>query len=177
MKLRKIREDSELSEAATHVSYEIEMLAYSAEQLGSSHASPPATLSENDKHMAMECFLLHFRNIRSFLCPSLGNPPRKNDLVASDYFGNSEATDCAKAATFSLDKDRLDQMLAHLTYCRLEYVSDGNVGWKIAKLTIDVLEELNSFLDDLDKSSSPARREYFPAKTKLEKIIERAKGL
>lgn len=62
---RPLRSDKELEAAAHHVSYEIEMLMHAARYIGIGHGSPATTPIGNDKNMALESFLLHFRNLRS----------------------------------------------------------------------------------------------------------------
>jgi hypothetical protein len=111
------RDPSDLEAAARHVSYEIRMLFYSAAKLGGWHASPPTTLVDDAKNMALECFLLHFRNLRAFLCPLL-QKVYDDDILASDLLGESAARDIGDAAILSEDKERLDKMLAHLSYTR-----------------------------------------------------------
>src|ERR1019366_5464716 len=114
------RELSDLEAAAKDVSYEIEMLFYSAGRLGARHASPQTTLSDNDKNSALECFLLHFRNLRAFLWPSL-QPFSDDDIIASDLLGELKARDVGDSAILSKHKNRLNKMLAHLTYSRKGY--------------------------------------------------------
>ena len=60
------RSPAELQVAAHHVTYEIGMLFFSAEDLGGRYASPLAPPEDMAKNMALECFLLHFRNLRAF---------------------------------------------------------------------------------------------------------------
>jgi hypothetical protein len=170
-KIRPSRSENDLRKAARHVGYEIQMLTFSAEVLGASHASPPTNLSENDTNMAMECFLLHFRNVRSFLCPSL-QWTCDDDILACNYF-SCEERDVADAARLGLDKRRIDGMVAHLSYRRDDYVARGDVGWQIAKMTVSILEETNSFLRQLPQGW----KEHFAAPEELEKYIARARSL
>ena len=74
---RKQRADTELRAAAKHVGYEIQMLIFAANKLVGGWRE------SCDCYMAQESFLLHFRNLRAFLCPSLQGT-RDDDVYASD---------------------------------------------------------------------------------------------
>jgi hypothetical protein len=88
---RRIRTDNELEAAAIHVKYEIRMLLYSSWHLGTGHGSPATMPAGDDKNMALESFLLHYRNLRAFLCPLLQNVV-DDDILASDFLGDTSAT-------------------------------------------------------------------------------------
>src|SRR6516162_7282838 len=103
----------EQQRAAEHVSYEIEMLRFSAERLGGWHSSPMTTPIGNEKNMALESFLLHFRNLRAFLCPSLQRCT-DDDVLASDFLGKYDGADVGDPNNVNVAKERLDKMLAHL---------------------------------------------------------------
>src|ERR1044071_3416831 len=106
MKQRPIRSDLELKGAAEHVSYEIEMLVYTREELGGSHASPESAPEGQRKDMALESFLLHFRNLRAFLCPP--SSVREDDVIASDFKKEQQARSLGDWSRLGLEKDRLD---------------------------------------------------------------------
>jgi len=80
---RPVLEDATLEAAAAHVRFEIKMLFESSERLGPWFESP-RSLGESEATMAAESFLLHFRNLRAFLCPSLQNFSN-DDVIGSDY--------------------------------------------------------------------------------------------
>lgn len=128
-KHRPIRTEEKLRKAAAHVGYEIEMLVYSAGHLGGWHSLPMTTPSGNEKNMALESFLLHFRNLRAFLCPSMQNV-RVTDILASDFLDEPTPSDVGNTAKFVNSKERLDQMLAHLTYDRSVHIAAGEHGWR-----------------------------------------------
>ena len=151
------RDPPELEAAARHVSYEIRMLLHSAAELGGWHASPPTTLVDDSKNMALECFLLHFRNLRAFLCPSLQNI-YGDDILASDLLGELEVRDIGNAAILSKDKERLDKMLAHLSYTRRGFIEAQNYGWHTAEMELALIGQLEVFFGLL----TPAMRAWFP---------------
>jgi hypothetical protein len=64
VKTRPVRDNSDLEASAKDVRYEIEMMIGSASDLEAVWASPPTTLADRHKNMALECFLLHYRNLR-----------------------------------------------------------------------------------------------------------------
>jgi hypothetical protein len=64
MRLRPLRSESQLRSAARHVEYEIGMFLYTGHSLGYQYSSPPSGLSAPQKNIALESFLLHFRNLR-----------------------------------------------------------------------------------------------------------------
>src|SRR4051794_22806260 len=123
----KPRMPGNLQQAAIDVSYEVRMLIEAASVIGGPWGSPMTTPEDSHKNMALDSFLLHYRNLRAFLCPSLqGVRPRADDVVGSDYLGNAESANVADAQKLADDKDRLDQMLAHLSYKRRkEYIATG----------------------------------------------------
>ena len=76
----------DLRKAAEHVSYEIEMLMFAGSELGGWHSSPMSKPAGNYENMALESFLLHFRNLRAFLCPTL-QMTCDDDICASAFLG------------------------------------------------------------------------------------------
>jgi len=142
---RSERKDSELKTAAKHVTYEIAMLAYSAMELAPVCLSPLTTPAEYPQNMAMESFLLHFRNLRAFLCPSLQRVD-EDDVLAVDFLRAWTGIDVGDVNRLAADKQRLDRMLAHLSYSREEYVTGGCAGWKIAEMAVLLFDEFDRFL-------------------------------
>lgn len=158
---RQERKPEELEAAGKHVGYEIEMLSYSALRLGVGHSSPMTTLEDNEKNLALEGFLLHYRNLRSFLCP--GSEPWTDDIVASDFLGSGELSDVGDSATIGQHKDRLDKMLAHLSYTRETYIEAKDYGWQTAQMTVVLLDQLEMFLAKLPAD----RRDWFPVAERI----------
>jgi hypothetical protein len=61
---RRIRTEAELCDGAKHVNYEIKMLIYSAQRVDGWHSSLRAIPGDDEKNIALESFLLHFRNLQ-----------------------------------------------------------------------------------------------------------------
>ena len=169
MSPRTPQSDTDLEQAAQDVNYEIHMLIQSASDVGAAWASPPSELSDDHKNMALECFLLHFRNLRAFLCPSLQKaPPRVDDILGSDFLHKPAPEDLADPKRIGDDKERLDQMLAHLTYNRRRlYIASGNIAWQVGKMAVAMLQEIENFLRGLP----PHMKTWFVDPT----VIERRK--
>jgi len=158
-----------LRKAAKQVSYEIDMLGFSAEYVGGWYSSPFATPVGNEKNMALESFLLHFRNQRAFLCPSL-QTVSDDDVLASDFLGKHDALDVGNPDKLKVDKKRLDKMLAHISYSRSDYIEAGAHGWDSSQMLILMLSEFQEFLARL----SGEQRAWFPSEESLKKLLERA---
>src|SRR5262245_31467617 len=62
---RQLRSESELTGAAHHVAFEIEMLVFAGDHLEGWHSSPESSPGGNEKTLALESFLLHFRGSRT----------------------------------------------------------------------------------------------------------------
>jgi hypothetical protein len=143
---------------AKHVSYEIEMLMFAGSELGGWHSSPMSKPAGNYENIALESFLLHFRNLRGFLCPTL-QKTCGDDICASAFVGKSQAVDVADTRTLSRDKPRLDKMLAHLSYSSEPFIQAREDAWPVARMSIEILEQLEIFLGLL----SPEMRSWFPS--------------
>ena len=156
-KTRVLRTESELCRAAQHVSYEINMLIHAGNELGGFHSSPMSTPGGNDKNIALESFLLHFRNLRAFLCPSL-QLTTPDDVIASDFLQEIVPRDVVDPTVLSTDKQRLDKMLAHLSYSRRLFIDGGTHGWEVARMLALMLSQLEAFCTML----SAAHRNWFP---------------
>jgi hypothetical protein len=163
---RPARLDDDLQHAATDVKYEIDMMIESACDVGAVWGSPPTTLADRQKNMTLECFLLHYRNLRAFLCPSLQAPPKRDDVVASDFLRLPTPDDAADPEKIRADKERLDQMLAHVSYNRYdEYKAKGNTDWYVGKMAAAILQELDVFLGRIPEYMRP----WFPGRAMIAK--------
>jgi|HubBroStandDraft_6_1064221.scaffolds.fasta_scaffold492565_2 hypothetical protein len=171
-KKRPLRKPKDLRDAAAHVDYEIEMLAYSGEELAGGHSSPMVTPAGDKKNMALESFLLHFRNLRAFLCPSL-QPVCIDDICASDFLDEPKERDLGDAKALSLDKQRLNKMLAHLSYSRNNYIRAGDHRWKTASMFTIAVEQMRGFLDLI----SEERRDWFRSTAKIKDYLSTARSL
>lgn len=116
------------------------------------------TPTGNDKNLALESFLLHFRNLRAFLCPSIQRVS-SDDILASDYLGEPDPRDIGDPSKLGFEKMRLDKMLAHLSYKRPQYITDGNFTWPSALMTKMIIEDLMKFVDLLPNPS----KNWFPS--------------
>lgn len=161
-----------LQDSAKHVSYEMEMLMFSASELGGWHSSPMSKPAGNHENMALESFLLHFRNLRGFLCPKLQRT-WPDDIVASKFLGNAEAVDVVDRRNLSRDKERIDKMLAHLSHSREHFIEARKHGWPVAKMLLEMLEQLEIFLGML----SPEKRAWFPSADEISDSKSRASYL
>jgi hypothetical protein len=164
---RRSRTTEELQKAAVQVSYEIDMLGFSAEHLSGLHSSPMTDPVGNEKNMALESFLLHFRSLRDFLCPS---SQRDDDVLASDFLGMYDGSDVGDRGKLNVDKGRLDKMLAHVSYLRLDYIEAGDHWWDSSVMLILMLSELQKFLVRLPEQ----QRAWFPTAESLNERQHRA---
>ena len=162
------RDDSGLRTAASHVGYEIRMLVFTGELLPRSHSSP-MELEEDDKNMALESFLLHFRNLRAFLCPEQ-ELLKPDDVIASDFLNAERACNLADPGPLSADRVRINKMLTHLSYGRAEFIRDGKHVWDVVGMLKLMLGQVSAFLERLP----PARRDLFPTADWIAEAIERA---
>jgi hypothetical protein len=73
--------------------------------------------------------------------------------------GKEIAEDCVDNRVFNLDeKNRLNKMLAHISYSRAEYISNGKHGWETAKMLALIIDQLEIFFATL----APMKRAWFP---------------
>jgi hypothetical protein len=156
------RKPKDLRQAAKHVSYEMEMLMFAGGELGGWHSSPMSKPAGNYENMALESFLLHFRNLRGFLCPTL-QKACPDDICASHFLGKPEAADVGDKKTLEVLKERLDKMLAHLSYTREVFIEAREHAWPVARMSVELLEQLEIFLGQL----SPERRSWFPSNEQI----------
>jgi hypothetical protein len=162
---RQIRADTDLRNAAGHINYEISMLIHTAKHLAGWHSSPVSTAPvDNEKNEALESFLLYFRNLRAFLCPSLQGQPKPDDILASDFLREPESRDVGVAVNLATEKKRLDKMLAHLSYARDQYIAAGEDGWLAPRMASNTLTEFDRFLAIL----APEMEPWFPLRSELE---------
>jgi len=158
---RPLRQDKELEAAAGHITYEIRMLVESTRCLPYGFTSPAV---DSTKNMAIESFLLHFRNLRAFLCPNLQKWD-DDDIVASDFWGSPRPEDVGDARVLVGRKKKIDRLLAHLSYSRQEYVDRGDKSWPDDEMVVDIRTGFQKFLQKLP----PNRREwFFEARTVLD---------
>jgi hypothetical protein len=159
-----------LPKVAEHVRYEIRLLIFSAEHVGGCHASPVVTPQGDEKNMALESFLLHFRNLRVFLCPSLqeGNV-FPDDVLASDFTGKFDCSDVGDKTKFPPEEQkRLNKMLTHISYKRPDY-EPRDYQWDTSEMLIRMLDELQRFVGTLTQE----QRSWFPSADELKQVQAR----
>jgi hypothetical protein len=153
---RPSRTVDELRKAAVAVDYEFAMLVFSAQHLSGWHSSPMTIPAGSEMNMALESFLLHFRNLREFLCPSM---LREDDVLASDFLGLYDGSDVGDRNTLHADKKRLDKMLAHISYSRADYIHAGDHRWNSSTMLVLMQRELQKFVARLPTP----QRTWFPS--------------
>jgi hypothetical protein len=170
-KKRPIRTPKDLRGAAAHVDCEIEMLAYSGDELGGAHSLSVVTPAGDAKYMALESFLLHLRNLRAFLCPFLQQFVSIDDVCASDFLEEHKEIDLGNAGRLAVDQVRLNKMLAHFIFSRGKYIAAGEDGWKTARMVIIAREEMQVFFGHL----SEERRGWFNSFSHIENNLATAR--
>jgi len=174
LKIRPRRADAELEASAKDVTYEIQMMIEAGELLAfGMWGSPATTLADTEENMALECFLLHYRNLRAFLCPSLQGEAREDDVIAADFLHKTTADDVGDASKIGADKARLDKMLAHISYSRRrEFIGKCNTGWHVGEMATAMLSQIDVFLATIPEHM----RVWLPDRSKLaeaRELIER----
>jgi hypothetical protein len=71
---------------------------------------------------------------------------------------------------FMASQQRLDRMLAHISYSRTDYIEGGDYGWDTSEMLIVVTGELQEFVHRL----SDEQRSWLPATEQLEEAKSRA---
>jgi hypothetical protein len=73
------------------------------------------------RNMAIECFLLHFRNLRNFFYPSRDawtNSFYFDDQIAHDFWSGWDAVEDDWSECSPDERNRLNKLLSHLSYSR-----------------------------------------------------------
>ena len=120
---------------AQKVCYEHSMLDWCAQQI-----ALPKSDDANQSHLMLEGFLLHARVLRDFLVKS--KSWRCDDVLAEHFL--EEPVVCTWSCLRE-HKERLDKLLAHLTYSRF----DPEKGWDVAKIHTEIDRAWQEFLDAL----------------------------
>jgi hypothetical protein len=103
---RKSHSDQELTDAATHVNYEVTMLRF--------HAG-----STEPDNTTIEGFLLHARNLIEFLGWRASS--RSTDILATDFVpGWTPPTPPDSSLSFTDVLSKIDKHLSHLTWDRVD---------------------------------------------------------
>ncbi len=155
------RSPEDLKLAARDVRYEIATMLFAARCLWDGYSSPASFPDGRTCDVFLESFLLHYRNLRDFLCPNLTEkgPPRDN-VLASDFL-DSEAPQHTSAPTMlCTDRTRINKLLAHISYTRKKYKSEGDDKWLIHTMCREMVAGLSEFLTRL-AAFAPERRAWF----------------
>lgn len=137
--------------AYEHISYEIEMLNFSAEKLSKGN------LNQLEINVFLETFLLHARCIVDFLYADRVIYP--DDIIAKDFFIDIEVYLSQRppiSEALENLKKRAGKELAHLTYTRLEVTPEIKI-WQVSLLW----KEINSALGIFFKCLTDEQRNWF----------------
>ena len=113
-------------------------------------------------NMAIECFLVHFRNLRDFLYPDDKVQAESDNVVAFDYDSNWAKTDKDWKDCSSDERRRINKLLAHISYSRRELAHR----WPINDMRQRIMQRLAAFIRCL-----PASRQEWFKNWDLEKAI------
>lgn len=93
----------------------------------------------------LNSWLIHCRNIIDFLT----NQPKKDDLTAEDFFleGYWRSNKNIKSEYLQSEYKKINKMLSHLTYSRVEYKIKQKMGWDIHRIYDEVVELFNDFVN------------------------------
>jgi len=127
-----------------------------------SWASTESVRSEHPvrHNMAIESFLLHFRNLRDFLYPSKHAWTKEfyfDDVIANDFSCDwlgveDDWKECSVA-----ERDRINKKLSHLSYSRPELHKKAPEGWPISEMSRSIQRSFAQFIANLPA----ARKEWF----------------
>jgi hypothetical protein len=147
-----------LEAIAEDVFYEWDMFRWSFGKLRE-HGYSVGTGRINDQETSatLESFLLHTRTLRDFLCDD--KKKWTDDVLAHDFFKETPGQ-WTKARPplgpyLSQNKERLNKMLAHISYARLGFKAQDE--WDIGA----VLHELDVIWKAFLKALSPEKRKWF----------------
>ncbi len=144
-KNRPIRENSELEDVAIHIAYEIETMIFAADHLDGMHISPAVKPHGKEKDVFLEAFLLHYRNLRAFLCPSLQSGVTQDDVLASDFMKEPRPRDLADARVLGKGQTRINKLLAHISYERERHQKC----WAVQEMRDKMVEAYVRFIGSL----------------------------
>lgn len=99
-------------------------------------------------NMAIECFLLHFRNLRVFLFPPAEAWTNKfyyDDVIAFDFWKEWRSQNDDWKEFSPTEKKRIDKLLAHLSYLR------GSLDhhWPIPEMSVAIQAAFAEFIKKL----------------------------
>ena len=136
---------------AQKVCYERSMLDWCAQQIRLEKALPKS--DDAKSNLVLEGFLLHARVLRDFLVKK--NP--KLDDVLAEHFLEEPLPYLGPLPYLEEHRERLNKLLAHLTYTRREYEKR----WDVAKIHTEIDRAWREFLDVLPEKT----RQWFALST------------
>jgi len=154
--MRTRQTDKDLKAAAGHVRYELMMLRASTRYLNS--IKPCYAADRTLYNMAVESFLLHYRNLRAFVCPAIQST-RADDVIASDFTGAPNPEAFGDRRSLERDKERINKLLTHISYARAAYESSGDKKWPHQEMEARIDRAMEEFLARLGAE----RRGWFEA--------------
>lgn len=127
-----------------HFCYEVEMLCNSIVYLKKFH-------SKNNQvgiNLALECFLLHARNLIEFLYH--GSKLKPDDARASDFIDRRSWDKLASSKAKNLEnlQKRANKEISHLTYTR-HYETPPEKNWDPEKYFLEIIAGVKNFIDCL----------------------------
>lgn len=146
-----MRSNKELKGASCCLWYEIDMLGRTASALCKGIAD------ELKQNAFLESFLLHTRALQDFF-----NDVRKHneDVIASDFVSSWKSP---KWNHVSYVRNKLNAMLAHLSYNRLKYLEEAKKKWDY----FDLATEMKGVIEDFQKAVN-----QLPEKERSKKVYE-----
>jgi hypothetical protein len=151
-------------------------MLFAARCLRDGYASPASFPEGRTKDVFLESFLLHYRNLRDFLCPRLkeqDQAPSNDTVVASDFLDMEVPQNMADASVLGKDRTRINKMLAHISYQRAKYKRMGEDEWLVHTMCRKMVKGLQEFLKRL-AAFAPDRRAWFPKSELLNRSLAAA---
>ena len=111
-------------------------------------------------NIAIEDFLFHFRNLRDFLYPSKHAWTKEiyfDDVIAHDFDPGWHGVEDDWEECSPDERERINKMLAHLSYSRPNLHRKVPGGWPISAMSKAAQKELAKFIRGLP----PERKEWF----------------
>jgi hypothetical protein len=137
---------------APHVKYEFDRLLENARELAridaaikSSQSLPAPGGDKEAMNRALECFLLHARNLYDFF---FMRPRFPDDVLAEHFFSTGWAVNGSGLCPYLFnERERLNQSIQHLSYNRLKFAA-AKV-WQISIIVNELTAVWNSFIVSL----------------------------
>ena len=152
-RMRPSRSEEELKGIAKEVQYEIDMMLHAARLY---HGQPNRIGLHRTFYL--ELFLLHLRNVRDFLFFE-PTKVKEEDVAAEDLIPSWPSMKSPPGLTISIERERLNRALAHLSYSRLTY-NKREKGWNVRRMHREIEAWLAAFFHAIPSE----RMEWFESK-------------